>query len=1245
MSHGAAPKLSGIGGRFEVVRELGRGGMGVVLEAFDAARGVSVALKVIPDASAQGTLALKREFRVLADLQHPNLVRLLDLVVQPSGSFFTMELVDGVDFLDYCRPSAGARGAPHDSTVVARTLPPTGELEPSSAASPGLGVGNTLDEGRLRSALEQLVRGLSALHAEGLVHRDLKPSNCLVSRGGRVVLLDFGLVQPVAEGVSGTAGRIVGTVAYMAPEQARGELVLGPPADWYALGVMLYEALAGVRPFDGHAMSIIVAKLRDDPPPLRDVAPWCPPELADLSMALLARDPSQRPDAATILTRLGGARASLPPARRSAPLLQRETELAALEDIFARVARGRGAVVLIPGVSGAGKSALVARALETLRTTRRAMVLSGRCYPREVVAFNAFDRVIDQLVTAYPERVTQVLPELGHDDVLAIARIFPALGSLVGILPETSDPLAVEVRVDTRDRAFRGLRKLLGGLAAYGSVVLALDDVQWADADSLALAGALANTSSLRGVALVVSYRQADEAPPRFASLLRRAVNDASLRWESAELPIGPLDKATATALAASLIGSDLPDSARVALSIATATEGLPIGIVELAKLVRAEADAGRTIHSVQSVDDAILTRVARLSPTASRLLALVAVSEGPLPLRVARRALGPLGDEDPFALLTGEHWVREENVGGTLMLDTQHDRLREVVGRTLDAEVRRAHHEVLARALEVEEPDMHEHLAHHHAEAGHVVLAVEHARAAADHAMQQLAFDRAAKLLGRAASLASADDQGQLALQLVQALVSAGRGAEAAAIALPAAEGRTDHDARDLRRLAAEGLLQTGRVDSALDVYRRVARDEAITLPRGKASTLAALLTARATLALRSLEPVGREDPAQRRRIDVLSALSAVLLLVDPLSGALIHTRRLLLALEFGDARQVAIALASEGAMRVAMGNRTRGAAIVADAVRRAEALRDPYALSAALFARGILAYTEWRLTDTERDLHESEAVLLGASAGISWELTTGRLFRYFSALAGGRYRSALHDLAEHREDARRRRDVYATAVLGTAGAAFQQLAGDNAAGALMALDEALDDWPAEPFLLPHLLQAVTRAFVYAYQGRFEEAYTLAVATHKQASRAGLLRHEINRARVDQLVASCAARHGDTRRATRHARALLKHPLGGLAPAGQMVLGALAAEAGDKMGAERALRAAVTELMDTEFASWRAAACAALAHLVPADEAAALNEVAEQWVSAEGIVAPRKLYAVFVPWSVFDQPDEERRS
>ncbi|MEZ4325426.1 MAG: protein kinase [Polyangiales bacterium] len=1245
MTNDAATTLVAISKRFEVIRELGRGGMGVVLEAFDAARGLNVALKLIPDGSAQGTLALKREFRVLADLQHPNLVRLLDLVVQPQGSFFTMELIDGVDFLEHCRPGGDLRAAPHESTIVARTLGSSGWTDGDDAAQTDThgdaGV-TRVDDARLRRAVEQLVHGLSALHAEGLVHRDLKPNNCMVSRGGRVVLLDFGLVQPVATELGSRSGRIVGTVAYMAPEQARGETHLGPAADWYALGVMLYEALSGVRPFEGNATSIIVAKLTAEPRPLHELAPEVAPDLAELSMALLARDPAARPDAAAILARLTGARASLPPGPRGAPLVQRDKELAALEDILARLARGRGAIVLIRGVSGAGKSALVTRALQAFGAKKRAVVLTGRCYPREVVPFNAFDRVIDQLVTAHSERVSEVLRALGGEDVAALARIFPALSALVGFHADTTEPLGVEARQHTRDRAFRAVRKLLSGLAAYCPVVISLDDVQWADADSLALAGALANTSSLGGVGLLVSYRQADEAPPRFASLLRRAINDASLRWEFLELPVGPLDHAAAVALAASLLGDDSADSARLADSIATAAEGLPIGIVELARLVRAEAEAGRAIDSVESVDHAIRTRFSRLSPAASRLLHLVAVSEGPLPLKVARRALGDVEEDDPTAVLTGNHWVREDNVGGTLMLDTQHDRLREVVGGTLTAELRRDYHQRLAQALEVEEPTMHEHLAHHHAEAGHRTLAVAHARTAAEQAMQQLAFDRAAKLLGRAASLASEGERGRLAVQLVQALVAAGRGSEAAALALPAAAGRTDQDARDLRRLAAEGLLQTGRVDAALDVYRSVARDEAITLPRGKASTLTALLAARATLALRSEVPAGQDDEKQRRRIDVLTALSAVLLLIDPLSGALIHTRRLLLARQYGDARQLAIALASEGAMRSAMGNRVRGAAIIADAQQRAEASGDPYAISAALFARGILAYTEWRLTDAERDLHESEAVLLGAATGASWELTTGRLFRYFSAIAGGRYRSALHDLAEHREDARRRRDSYATAVLGTACAAFQHLAVDQPAGAHQALDEALDGWPAEPFLLPHLLEAVTRAVVYAYERRFAEAYRLAVATHKRAQRAGLLRHQINRARVDQLVACCAARHGDTRRATRHARALLDQPLGGLGPAGHMVLGALAAEAGDHVGAERALRAAVDGLMETEFGSWRAAACAALAELVSADEAAALREVADQWVSAEGIVAPHRLYAVFVPWSVFDRVEKE---
>lgn len=1233
--------------RFEVIRELGRGGMGLVLEAYDSARGVSVALKVIPDSSAVGVLSLKREFRVLADLQHPNLVRLLDLVVGPKRTFFTMELVDGVDFLSYCRPGGRLYSSPHSSTVVAKTLGDRGEEVPLSTL-PAADLPAALEEARLRGALEQLVRGLSALHAEGLIHRDVKPSNCMVSRGGRVVLLDFGLVQPVVESSEDRPGRITGTIAYMAPEQARGETSLRPAADWYAVGVMLYEALTGVLPFMGSPTATIVAKLTTTPAPVLSVAPMAPRDLAELAMNLLSRDAADRPDASAILASLTGRRPSVVPSRRGAPLLHREKELAAIEGLLSRVGAGRGAIALIRGVSGAGKSVLLARGLEAFRASSGGLVLTGRCYPREVVPFNAFDRVIDQLA-ALPERTGQAFGELTREEAVAVSRIFPALGVLSAAHHEWSEsqdaPLASEARVRARELAFHAVRKLLGALAAYGPLVIALDDIQWADADSLALCGALANATALPGVALIASYRQADEAPPRLASQLRRAMVDASLRWHSLELEVGALEAVPAIALAESLIGASGPASALVARSIARATGGIPIGIVELAKLVREETDAGRTIEVLESVDQAIQTRLARLPAEARRVLELVAVSEGPLLLRVARHAQGETAAEDPLALLMREHWVREERTGQTVLVDTQHDRLREVVAATLTVAARQAHHKLLARVIQVESPSLHDQLAHHHAEAGNVAAALEHATKAADEAMELLAFDRAARLLGRAASLASVDTRGKLSLRLVRALVAAGRGSEAAEVALPAAEGRTDQDARELRRLAAEGLLQAGRIDKAMEVYRRVAEDEDIRLPAGRVSTVLSLLAARAALRMRSLEPRGGNDEAQRRRIEVLSNLSSVLLLIDPLSGALVHSRRLTLALDHGSETQVAVALAVEGAMRASTGDRARGKQIADDAVARAQATGDPYAIAASLYSRGIVSYTEWRLTDTERDLHASEALMLGSNAAGSWELTTGRLFRYFAAISGGRYRSALHDLAEHREDARRRRDVYGTAVLGTACAAFQQLALDQPGEAHRSLDTALEGWPEEPFLLPHLLYGVTRAAVMHYELRFDEAHALVRSTHVSAKRAGLLRHHINRARVDQLMGSCSARVGDLRRAKRHAHALVNHPAGGMAPAGRMILGGMAAEAGDLVAARRELRAAVDALRATEFASWRAAACAALAHLVDPPEAAELRAIAEQWVTAEGIVAPHRLYGLFVPWSVFDNPREEEPS
>ncbi len=258
--------------------------MGEVYEAVDTRTGQRVALKMLFEVDPAGVYRLKREFRRMADISHENLVTLHELCNEGERWFFTMELLSG------------------------------GELRTAMQAAMNSGGGGL--EG-LRRLLRQLVHGVHALHRAGRIHRDLKPSNVLVTDEGRVVILDFGLVNEIDHRTlfASTRGMIRGTPAYMAPEQAAGQLAT-PASDWYAVGAILYEVLTGRYPFIGNVMSIIVDKQYEDPPLASTLNPQVPRDLDALVAALLGRVPAERPGVTELLAWCAGGRTS---ARRAAP--------------------------------------------------------------------------------------------------------------------------------------------------------------------------------------------------------------------------------------------------------------------------------------------------------------------------------------------------------------------------------------------------------------------------------------------------------------------------------------------------------------------------------------------------------------------------------------------------------------------------------------------------------------------------------------------------------------------------------------------------------------------------------------------------------------------------------------------------------------------------------------------------------------------------------------------------------------
>jgi tRNA A-37 threonylcarbamoyl transferase component Bud32 len=993
--------------------------MGVVYEADDPDTGKRVAIKTLPMLEASALYRFKREFRALVDVRHPNLVELYELVSDDGRWFYTMELVDGVDFLRWVRGGQ-----------VYEDVPTAADDQPHSSAE---------RLSRVRRGFHQLASGIATIHAAGKVHRDIKPGNILVTREGRVVVLDFGLIGDRPGEDVDSDSIVVGTAMYMAPEQG-GSHRVGPAADWYSVGVVLYQSLTGKTPFAGAPLEVLALKQRTEPMPPRSSAPELPDDLNDLCMELLSRSPGARPTGDQILARLEQETPEAPATKpvttesssRAAPFVGREPELGELMQRFEGLADTGARVVCVTGELGVGKTTLAARmASRITKKNPSAVVLTGRTHERESVPYKALDGVIDSLseYLSGDRDISGLLP----DDVGLACQLFPVLGRVRAIAARHSKGGVARMRADHRGRAFAALRTLFARMAERSPLVLIVDDFQWADADSLAL---------------VVDLMQGEGAPPMlFVWTMRVRRGDplpASILAACERIGIvdtielGPLGTDDSVALASALYERATGDELSDPRHIADEAKGHPLVIEELVRVI---ATANDGVVGAAHLDDALLSRIRVLDDATRRVLRFVATAGVPLTLPAIARAaeLESVACSRAVATLCARNLLRLGGQRDRRDVAPYHERVRDVVLREMPDEERTRTHSALAASLISEEASERDPqvVIRHLIMAGDVERAADEAEMGAARASGAFAFDRAAELYRVALRLAEYDDarEREVRLALARTLSLAGRGADAADVYLSVAEAATAPIARDCRRLASEQLLLTGHIERGLRVLSSVLSDFDVSLPSTPRRSLALLLWNRARLRLRGMKYSLREEaaiaPADLARLDLLQAVGSSMAVVDNICGAYFQARALLLALRVGERQRIARSIATEAMVLGSQGKVSAAATMLDRGWKLVEVNKDSYVVAYLLASRGVNHHFCGRFRAALRDFDDAEELWMSSIAGGEFELSIIRIFRMYGLRFLGDCRELRRQFDLHAREAERRGDRHTETTL----------------------------------------------------------------------------------------------------------------------------------------------------------------------------------------------------------------------
>jgi tetratricopeptide (TPR) repeat protein len=771
-------------GPYEVASLLGEGGMGEVYLAHDSRLDRRVAIKLLPAHLAADPVArerLRREAMAAAALDHPFICKVFEIGENARTLFIAMEHVSGETLQERLRSGR---------VPLADTLRIAGEIA---------------------EALEEA-------HARGFVHRDLKPANVMLTRQGRVKVMDFGLAkrvehQPAAEG-SGTLtspppeltgpGAVIGTVTYMSPEQVKGE-PLDQRSDIYSFGVLLCEMTTGKHPFRRTSSMETMAAILRDPPALDETgSSELPPGLMVVIRRLLSKPPSDRyhsmgevrADLAKLASAPLGMLETESPQAARVPLIDRDAERSVLLSHLDQALAGRGSLVLVSGEPGIGKTHLTE---EILRAARRrgCLGLTGHCYEMEgAPPYVPFIEMLEYSArTVPPETFRHAIGDAGPE----VAKLMPELRRMFPDIPAPAE-LPPEQQ---RRFLFNAYRDFVERSARLTPLVVVFEDLHWSDEPTLLLFEHIAQIAGNLPMLTIGTYRDVDLDVNRpFAKTLHNLVRQKL----ATRMPLRRLAVTGVEAMLEAMSGHTPPPT--LARAIYEATEGNPFFVEEVFQHLSEEGhlfDSSGAWSSNLRVDQlqvpegvrlVIGRRLERLSEATRRVLTTAAVigRTFSLPLLEGFESVRPDAALEAVEEAEQAHLVVAERAGRATRYRFVHELIRQTLALTLSlprrqrlhARVAEAIEQVHAQDLEIQAPA----LAHHLFQAG----------AAVD-------FEKTVTWLIRAAAFASSSAAHEEALSHLDN-------------ALSLMEGQTGARPGDTFRQRASVLRSLGRATEAMQCY-----------------------------------------------------------------------------------------------------------------------------------------------------------------------------------------------------------------------------------------------------------------------------------------------------------------------------------------------------------------------------------------------------------------------------------------